>query len=108
MKGKSTIEQINQQADFFFNIGFSSTQNTISEAYTNQGEKYDEKLSAIAEEIIGNSINYFKGLLEDPNIWVSDMLGFEMPGEEEQDGPDIENHLNSNIFTEEKVFAILS
>ena len=31
-----------------------------------------------------------------------------MPGEEEDgNGPEIENHLNQNIFTEEKVFAIL-
>lgn len=78
LKGKSTIESINQQADFFFNLAFSSNQSQIGEAYVNAGDKYDEKLSAIAEEIIGNSIDYFHGILEDPNIWVSDML---MPGE---------------------------
>ena len=41
-------------------------------------------------------------MLEDPNIWVSDMLGFEMLGEEEEkkdDGLDTEKFLNENIFT---------
>ena len=59
-------------------------------------------MSAIAEEVLGNCISYFKGLLEDSNIWVSDMLGFEMLGEEEEkkdDGPDTEKFLNENIFT---------
>ena len=37
----------------------------------------DEDQVAEAEEILGNAITYFKGLLEDPNIWISDMIGYE-------------------------------
>ena len=36
----------------------------------------DPKESAAAEEILGNALGYFIGLLEDPNIWASDMMMF--------------------------------
>lgn len=100
--GQATIEKINQQAEFFFKIGFLLTPNAIGQAYLNQGD-LDEKLSAIAEEVLGNSINYFRGLLEDPNIWISDMMGLEA---HETNTPDLESHVN-NIFTEAKIFEIL-
>jgi len=74
--GELTPADIDQQANFFFQIGFSSTPNTIWLAYLNEGDKYDQKLSAIAEEVLGKAIRYFTGLLEDPNIWTSDMMGF--------------------------------
>lgn len=74
--GELTPADIDQQANFFFQIGFSSTPNTIWLAYLNEGDKYDQKLSAIAEEVLGKAVSYFTGLLEDPNIWSSDMMGF--------------------------------
>lgn len=52
-------------------MGFESEVDVVFKAYQNSE---DEKLSAVAEEILGNSIAYFKGLLEDPSIWRSDMI----------------------------------
>ena len=71
----------------------------------NEGDKYDQKLSAIAEEVLGKAIGYFTGLLEDPNIWTSDMMGF--GGEVEEGLPDLENHLNAEIFTAARISQLL-
>ena len=70
-EGYTIVDKINAQAIFFFNIGFESENDLVFQAYQNSD---DEKLSAVAEEILGNSIAYFKGLLEDPSIWRSDMI----------------------------------
>lgn len=32
---------------------------------------------SLSEEILGNSIRFFKGVLEDPNVWISEMIGFD-------------------------------
>lgn len=37
----------------------------------------EDKLVSLSEEILGNSIRFFKGVLEDSNIWKSDMLEFD-------------------------------
>lgn len=46
----------------------------------------DKKLSSLAEEILGNALLYFNGMLEDANIWISDMVEIdptiELPNEE--------------------------
>jgi hypothetical protein len=34
-------------------------------------------LLSLSEEIIGNSILFFKGVLEDSNIWISEMIEFD-------------------------------
>ena len=39
--------------------------------YSNEG---DEELITKAEEILGFGISWIKGLLDNPDIWVSDML----------------------------------
>jgi hypothetical protein len=51
-----------------------SGSNAVLNVYLSQE---DDDAIADAEEILGCSISYFKGLLEDPNIWLSDMIGFE-------------------------------
>ena len=103
--GEPTPADIDQQANFFFQIGFSSTPNAIWLAYLNEGNKYDQKLSAIAEELLGKAMSYFTGLLEDPNIWTSDMMGF--GGEAEEGVPDLESHLHAEIFTASRVLQLL-
>ena len=75
------MDKINAQAIFFFNIGFESENDLVFQAYQNSD---DEKLSAVAEEILGNSIAYFKGLLEDPSIWRSDMI-YDFEPEDQKD-----------------------
>ena len=69
--GYSNVDKINVQARFFFGVGFEGENDIVYQAYKSID---DEKLSAVAEEILGNSIAYFKGLLEDPAIWKSDMI----------------------------------
>lgn len=69
------------------------------------------KLSSLAEEVLGNAINYFKGLLDDPNIWISDMIGFdptlELPNST-NNKCDFEKYLEENIFVELKTVQMLS
>ena len=79
--GYTILDKINAQAIFFFNIGFESENDLVFQAYQNSD---DEKLSAVAEEILGNSIAYFKGLLEDPSIWRSDMI-YDFEPEDQKD-----------------------
>lgn len=40
--------------------------------YHNKDHKFDLKITALAEEVLGESLTFFNGLLEDPNIWTSD------------------------------------
>ena len=58
---------------------------------------------SISEEILGNSVRFIKGLLEDPNIWVSDMIGFDPTYELKKDingeQIDIEKLVTETIFT---------
>jgi hypothetical protein len=42
---------------------------------------------------LGNSIAYFKGLLDDPSIWKSDMIGFDFT-EGEQAGEELEDFVS--------------
>ena len=76
----------------FFQLAMSG-QNGVMLAYSSE----DDDHQADAEEILANSITFFKGLLEDPNIWTSDMIGFE-------EGPsttglDMEDFMAKSIFT---------
>jgi hypothetical protein len=58
---------------------------------------------------LGNSLCYFKGLLDDPSIWKSDMIGFDFtsPEEESKDSEDLEEFVTKSIFMDEKVFQML-
>jgi hypothetical protein len=51
--------------------------------YLNRDQLFDEKVSAIAEDILANSLHYHNGLLQDPNIWLSDQCDFDPLGLEE-------------------------
>ena len=42
----------------------------MQQAYADE----DTKVAAKGEEIIGFALDYFRGLLEDPNVWTSDMI----------------------------------
>lgn len=55
----------------------------------------DPKESAAAEEILGNALGYFIGLLEDPNIWASDMMMFSPT----MDNTGLEDFVTNQIFT---------
>ena len=58
----------------FFNICFNQTKvgvfKLVQQAYADE----DTKVAAKGEEIIGFALDYFRGLLEDPSIWTSDMI----------------------------------
>ena len=41
-------------------------------------------MSTVAESVIAYAVSFMFGLLEDPNIWKSDMLPFEENQEEEK------------------------
>ena len=60
----SEKEEIKAQGEIFYSIAFQHS--IFSQLYQNTQE---QKLCQLSEEIIGNALNYFRGLLEDPNIW---------------------------------------
>ena len=97
--GFKASDKIRYQAEFFYGIAF----NPIGIF-----EKYQNEDSAVAEEVLANSLNYFKGLLDDPSIWASDMIGFDYTQQEEtKDQEDLEEYVTQNIFTEDKLLDIL-
>ena len=99
--GFKASEKIAAQSKFFYGVGFQ--ENPIFAAYSDED-------SAVAEEILGNSLCYFKGLLDDPSIWKSDMTGFDFTEAEEEskDAEDLEEFVTQQIFDTEKVFGMLS
>ena len=49
-------------------------------------------------------------MLEDPNIWISDMIGFDPTIElanDENNKIDFEKYIEENIFTEQKTLQLL-
>ena len=69
-----TQGNIKIQAEMFFNICFNQIKvgvfKLVQQAYADE----DTKVAAKGEEIIGFALDYFRGLLEDPNVWTSDMI----------------------------------
>jgi hypothetical protein len=56
----------------YYAIGFHSQLNeTLAKLYL---EGQDEETVTLAEEILGFGISWIKSLLDNPGIWVSDML----------------------------------
>jgi len=77
--------------------------------YDNKDQEFDERVSAIAEDILANSLTFYKGLLEDPNIWESDFAEFDPLSEQEEQGAkeNVEQFLNEVLFTSERITSIL-
>lgn len=57
----------------YFLIGFDSPLHDMLLAVY-QAKDTDEELITKAEEILGFGISWIKGLLDNPGIWISDML----------------------------------
>lgn len=111
------LERLQIQAEFFYSLAFTNQAGNpvflcAQQVYQADDEALEgeKKLSSLAEEVLGNAIGYFKGLLEDPNIWISDMLGWdpsiELPSAENQK-VDFEKYLEENVFTEGKTLQLL-
>ena len=86
----------------------------IDIAYQNrdgdQYGKYDEKLSASAEDCLGHSISYFRGLLDSPAIWQEGDLGAfgDDPSAADQGcAQALENFLTEQVFTEARIFEMM-
>jgi len=63
-------------------------------------------MQANSEEIIGYSIDYFRGLLEDPNIWLEESLNFDPLADSQSS--QLEKFIASSIFTSERVVDMLN
>jgi hypothetical protein len=44
----------------------------LVKVYTTEGQ--DEKIVSLAEEILGFGVTWIRGLLDNPAIWISDMI----------------------------------
>ena len=75
----------------------------IEQVYFNPDD-FEEKFMGVAEDVIGNALDYFRGLLEDPNVWPSDMAGF---GEENPEAEKVEEFVSKTVFTQERVNEML-
>jgi len=64
----------------------------------------DDEFSGKAEQIIGFAISFFYGLLENPSIWVSDVLLSEKGVEESSS---IEKFFEEQVFIPNTVHTIL-
>jgi hypothetical protein len=58
-------------------------------------------LCQISEEIIGNALNFFRGLLEDPNIWQEDLIV------QEAESNDLDTFLRGTLFTDTQLYEML-
>lgn len=64
--------QFNEQ---FFAIGFQSSLNSgLVNIYKQSAETLDEELISRADTVLGFGVSWFKGLLDNPSIWISDLV----------------------------------
>jgi hypothetical protein len=92
-------ETIRAKAEMFYMFAMNPAhhQGIFSLVQQNYLSADDEKLSACSEEILGYAIDYFRGLLEDCNIWVSDMLGAN------PEDNSLETFVSEKLFNEERI-----
>jgi hypothetical protein len=64
----------------------------------------DEDLASKAEEILGFGISFIKGLLDNPSIWVSDLL---FSDRDPNSTSQAEEYLEKTFFTQERIHHIL-
>lgn len=99
--------KIRVEAEIFYNICFNKEKSGIFkliELVYFHPDDFDEKFMGVAEDVIGNSLDYFRGLLEDPYIWASDLAGF---GHESPDSEKVEAFISENLFTQARVTEML-
>jgi hypothetical protein len=46
----------------------------LLQVYENKGKTFDDAMVLKAERMLGFGISYFKGLLDNTSIWMSDLL----------------------------------
>lgn len=86
-------------------IGFESDLNLkIHQIYENKDLIYDEKAVSISESLLGFGLSYFKGLLDNVSLWVSDLLFSERDSEASSDA---EVFLTNHIFTPVNIDKIM-
>jgi len=95
-----TQANIGGLAELFYNICFSTSKPGMS-AIPEQCYAQNQELEGLAEEVLGNGLDFFRGLLEDPTIWQSDMIG---SGDAENG---LEQFISETVFTQDRVFEIL-
>lgn len=104
-EGPSAQQKLDLYANLFFRIGLNEpgeNPNALEVAQTAyrctvEDDRFDEKIMRNSEQLLGNALAYFRGLLEDANIW-QDMAGFD-PTEEPAADNGLEKHLQEVIFT---------
>ena len=89
----------------FYRLGFDSPFNeSLNTIYHNERLDIDESAVLKAERILGFGIGFIKGLLDNPSIWVSDMLFSDRDSEETSKA---EEYLNKHVFTPDTIQKIL-
>jgi hypothetical protein len=89
--------------EHYYAIGFQSPLNEmLVKVYSTEGQ--DEKIVALAEEILGFGVTWIRSLLDNPGIWISDMIFSDR--DSEQTGQ-AEEYLEKTFFTEERIHNIL-
>ena len=56
----------------YYAIGFASNLNDMLVKIYTEGQ--DEKIATLAEEILGFGVSWIRSLLDNPGIWISDMI----------------------------------
>lgn len=74
----------------------------LVKVYSTEGQ--NEKIVSLAEEILGFGVTWIRGLLDNPGIWISDMIFSDR--DSEQTGK-AEEYLEKTFFTEERIHTIL-
>lgn len=75
----------------------------LAQQYLRDDEE-DDELVAKAEEVLGFGVSWVKSLLDNPAIWVSDMLFSDRDSESTSEA---EEYLEKAFFTEERVHTML-
>lgn len=85
----------------YYRMAFDSPLNqTLLGLYTSE----DEEMRLQAEEILGFGVSWVKSVMENPGIWVSDMLFSDRDSEATGQA---EEYLEKTFFNEERIHTIL-
>lgn len=69
-----------------------------------QAKDTDEELITKAEQILGFGISWIKGLLDNPGIWISDML---FSDRDPESTGKAEDYLEKSFFTKDRIHHML-
>ena len=70
----------------------------LVKVYSSEGQ--DEKIVTLAEEILGFGVTWIRSLLDNPGIWISDMIFSDRDSEQTVQA---EQYLEKTFFTEERI-----